>query len=62
MIAFAAMSHVERDGSLLLVGAGGRQDGLDVSEYPTEMGVHTILSDCAARAEEVGPGIDFAKM
>ena len=61
MISFSAMSHVERDGSLLLVGSSGRQDGLDVSKYPPEMGVHTILSDCAAKAEG-NPGLDFAAM
>ena len=51
MVSFDAMSHVERNGDLLVIGAGARQDGLDVSEYPVEMGVHTILSHCAAHAE-----------
>ncbi|MDJ0627456.1 MAG: hypothetical protein QNJ44_04270 [Rhodobacter sp.] len=51
MVAFSAMSHVERSGHLLMVGSGSREDGLDVSGYPPHLGVHAILSDCAARAE-----------
>ena len=51
MIAFSAMSHVERSGNLLLVGSGERQDGLDISAYPGEMAIHTILSECAANAQ-----------
>ena len=62
MIAFDAMSHVERNGSLLVVGAGERQDGLDVSDYPAEMGVHTILAECAKSAEDSKRGFDFASM
>ena len=61
MISFSAMSHVERNGSLLLVGTNGRENGLDVSNYPPEMGVHTILTDCADKASGK-PGLDFAAM
>lgn len=60
MIAFSAMSHVERSGHLLVVGSGARQDGLDVSGYPAHMGVHTILADCAAKAETGEARVDFA--
>ena len=62
MIAFSAMSHVERSGDLLKVGTGAREDGLDVSGYPDGMGVHTILSDCAAKAQGVKPGFGYAAM
>jgi len=61
MIAMSAMSHVERAGGLLIVGAGDREDGLDISAYPLEMGVHTILSECATRANG-GEELDFAAM
>ena len=62
MIAVSSMSHVARDGALLVVGAGPREDGLDISGYPAEMGVHTILADCAARASAPQPGVDIAAM
>ncbi len=58
MIAVSSMSRVERAGHLLLIGSGAREDGLDVSNYPETVGVHTILSDCAAKAE--GAGIEIA--
>ena len=54
MIAVSDMSRVERAGNLLMVGSRGREDGLDVSDYPSEIGVHTILSDCAMQAEATG--------
>lgn len=62
MVAFSAMSHVERSGDLLLIGAGAREDGLDVSGYPADMGVHRILAECAATAEGAPNGFDYAKM
>lgn len=58
MIAFSSMSRVERSGDLLMIGAEGREDGLDISGYPVETGVHTILSECAATAQT--PGYDIA--
>ncbi len=51
MIAVSDMSRVERSGDLLLVGSGNHQDGLDISNYPADEGVHTILADCATQAE-----------
>ncbi len=53
MIAASSMSRVERAGDLLLVGAGAREDVLDVSNYPADVAVHTILADCAAQAGAV---------
>lgn len=61
MISFQAMSHVERQGGLLQVGAGERQDMLDVSGYPEDFPVHMILSDCAQQARKA-PGMDYASM
>ena len=58
MIAFSSMSRIERSGDLLVIGADGREDGLDISNYPVETGVHTILSECAATAQV--PGYDIA--
>ncbi len=59
MIAVASMSRIERAGSLLLIGSAGREDGLDVSNYPPHVGVHTILADCAAKAEGRVSGAAF---
>lgn len=50
MIAASSMARVERSGDLLLVGSGAREDALDISNYPAEARVHTILTDCAAKA------------
>ena len=58
MIAFSSMSRMERSGDLLLVGSANGEDGLDISAYPAETGVHTILSECAATAQT--PGYDIA--
>lgn len=60
MIAMSAMSHVERNGALLTVNAGERQDRLDVSTYPLDTAVHVILKDCADRAADA-QGLAFAK-
>lgn len=60
MIAFASMSRVERSGQLLLIGSDGREDGLDVSNYAAHVGVHTILADCAAKAEAQVTEVAFA--
>ncbi len=59
MIAFSSMSRVERAGQLLLIGSDGREDGLDVSNYPPRVGVHTILSDCAEKAEARATTVAF---
>ena len=58
MIAFTSMSRIERAGDLLLIGSEGREDGLDISGYPMETAVHTILSECAATARV--PGYEVA--
>ncbi|MEL7115058.1 MAG: hypothetical protein AAGP08_05615 [Pseudomonadota bacterium] len=63
MVAMDAVSHVERSGDLLVIGVGTRQDGLDISAYPDEMGVHQILSYCAETAEGAARNEDhFARM
>ena len=61
MIAAASMSRIERAGQLLLIGSNGREDGLDVSNYPVEVGVHTILADCAAKAETEVHDVAYVK-
>lgn len=52
MIEVSAMSRIERSGDLLLIGAAGRENALDISAYPASASVHGILADCAAQAQE----------
>jgi len=52
MIEFSSMSRIERSGNLLLIGAAGREDALDISAYPDGSSVHGILADCATQAQE----------